>query len=151
MNRSNSNFQHKQQNLNSQQQFLSSHQQNLSFHNSIYENPNNDGDVKFNDWGRRQYKTCKINGGEVNINSNSNNQFVDDKSYNTNNYMARQIAKELRKAAERIEKLGMNESKEQEQTVNESLRFKHGHESEYYQNFGSEAIRRYQKYYDNMK
>lgn len=120
-------------------------------YNQYNEMTSPNSEVKFNDWGRRQYKTCNNFNGEVNINSERENQFVDDKSYNTNNYMAQQIAKELRKAAERIEKLGLHESQEQEQTVNENLRFKHGHESQYYQDFGSEAIKRYQKYYDNMK
>ena len=98
----------------------------------------------------RQYKKCKFD-GEINLQNNQNNQFVDDKYYSSNQCMAQQIARELRKAAERIEQLAKNESNVPEQTVNENLKFRHDHESQYYQNFGIEAVQRYQKYCKNMK
>ena len=117
-----------------------------------FESDNKNECCHFDNWGRRQYKKCKIN-GEVKINNDQNTNFVDDRLYSTNNntYMTQQIAKELRKAAERIEKLGMNESAESEQIRENNLKFNHNHESEYYQHFGNEAINKYQKYYKNMK
>ena len=114
---------------------------------------NNEQDTfKFNNWGRRQYKQCnKFDNGEININNGEVNKFVDDKYYTNNQCMAQQIALELRKAADRIEQLTRNESSKPEQTFNETLKFNHGHESAYYQNFGIETLQKYNEYYKNMK